>query len=611
MSGNTIYRLLSCIYVFSVTALPSGGEITAEQTLLLYNSRKPESMEIHDAYIATHPGILEYDLNLDYPDAPPRVTPEGGINNQYITPSRYRELFYNPDSEFRQYLLSHPEILVIVTTRGLPAAVSDSFDPAPRLHSPQEIHSSFEAALSRPGFGILGEKISNPYYGSTMGFAEFLDASPDINPGDIYLVSRLDSKAPTTDVDGDGDIDEVDGVIGMINRSVDSTVNIYASSIVVDGVSSTIIYTFLTETSVMLWNHGWCVQYDGTSQFIHGVNDPSGNYDPETDGIYNEYPMIGLITLGTNQRMFDPHSEYVDQRYVQGYIAHNSGVFISIESGNGWMLHDFDNYAGNWHQGQVLEWTGVAGGSFTIGNIQEPTIYTIPSSHYLFRNFLVQGLSWAESAYVSLPYLGFYQTPVGDPLAHITALNPDVSGDRVIDNTDLDLVQGNIGMNDPSYEDGDINHDGVIDQIDVDLVLDAFGRDCASCPLPAWKKYGIGDLNNDCYVGLDDLSILLSQYGTTCDNRYCSDVCADLNGDGNVNLADLSQMMANYDTRIGDFNGDGITNLDDLAYFLPLYTEAQGGCVGDPQYEQSIDIDRDGCIGSFDLGLFFSCYSNG
>jgi hypothetical protein len=588
--------------------------LVESETLLLYNSRNDESAAIHDTYMAAHPGVQSYDLNLSYPTVPPaprqETPPEVGLNNQYITPETF-ELLFGAESEFRKFITERPEILAIVTTRGLPAAVSENFDPDPvplMIPPISGMWASFEAALSHPGIPGAGgnplRQAPNPYFEATQGFADFLEKHCESGGpcrGDCYLITRLDSATPAEDYDQDGDIDPVDGVYAMIQRAAPLGINRYATSLVFDTNDPAFSAQMedYRQAVADLWVGDWCVLLDGGEQFVHGPNDP--NYDPDTDGLFATYPIVGLATFGGNHGGSEP----IGGHYAGYYETLSYAVFNSLESGNGWSLHAPGEYA--WNQGQVCDWIGLSGGTFAVGNVQEPTTNSTCRSQPLYSNFFVGGLSWGEAVYTALPDLGQYQTPLGDPLARVIAYNADVTGDRLVDLDDLSIVLAQMGTVGPE---GDINEDGWVDETDLTLVQDAYGHDCSGNPLTPIPGGGVGDLNNDCVVDQEDLAILLSDYGpcppppVEDPNQRC---ISDLNGDLVVDDADLDILLAHYDTVLGDVDGNGVVNQADLDRVLAAYDT----CDGDPGYDAEADLDESGCVDLMDLNLVLKCFGYG
>lgn len=624
IAALTVGSGLSLLASGTVDAQSEPATLTESQVLLLYNSQNQESLDIRNIYLALHPGVLEYDMNLVYPDDPGDPDPPvGGITNHYITPSKFIELFRDPNtSAFRRFIDAKPRLLAIVTTRGLPAVASDNFDPDPNTnfggHFPPSdgIWASFEAALSHPGIDPAFPEgtplLMNPYFRETRSFRQFLKDScpggvgqmPDLCPGDMYLVTRLDSSPPqdipANDFDQDGDVDAIDGVYRMLNNSMNVTVNKFAVSALFDrspngpGGSGAMDPEF-RGAIVPLWDDQWCALHDNTIQFIHGPTDTQ--YDEATDGPFNEYPFILLVTEGRNHN--DPNDPNIERplvTYPRHYDAHPGALFDSIESFNGWKLHDPDRFAG---QGQSIEWIGWSGGSLAFGNIQEPTISGDAFIDPLVNNLLINGLTWAESAYSALVHLGHFQTPVGDPLVRIIAFNPDLTGDRIIDQADRDIVLANLGGPGPE---GDINGDGWVDQADLDLVDEAFGRDCSEPPLDPIGNVGCGDIDSNCIVDETDLDLLLAAWGPCAlEIGPCQE---DLTGDAVVDIVDLLKLLANLGRLLGDCDGDCDVDIDDLnCIFASWGTEC-----GDTGFNPNADVNCDCLVGVADQLAWAACF---
>jgi hypothetical protein len=81
---------------------------------------------------------------------------------------------------------------------------------------------------------------------------------------------------------------------------------------------------------------------------------------------------------------------------------------------------------------------------------------------------------------------------------------------------------------------GDLNGDGVVDQLDLDIV-NGVTDPCApviDCP---------GDATGDNIVDLADLNLVLANFGQATDS-------GDVTGDNTVDLADLNLVLAGFGT---------------------------------------------------------------
>ena len=586
-------NILTPMLIVGILAAPSATQahLEPEHVLLLFNGRNAESVAIRNAYISHHPSVHEFDLDLDYPTTYPNssgVVPPEQMDNHYITAARFTEVFVDDASPFQTYLAEHPEIVAITTTRGLPAVVSDNFSP-PVNHSPpsaSNVWGSFEGLLSRSGTAVFpwqepGNMSSrtNPYSGSTVPFHERLAncGQPDgICPGELYLVSRLDSSVCAIDYDGNGARTHLDGVLALIDRSAAPIpVNTYAVTMLYDDNPPNgspddeqwcthnvkIPPQFEIAQSSFLRDN-WCQMEDQTSQFLHGPN--HAVYDPATDGPYMNYPVLSLITMGRNHcGSADNTSELAAYDYIRSYEAHPAGFFNSIESYNGQCLHKFQASPGS--HGQFLDWIGYAGGSFATGHVQGVNSTEFALTFLGMQNLYHNGFSWGEALYTFLQ-VGGYNAPVGDPLARVTLIRPDLNSDRIVDQTDRDFVSARLGTADP---DADLDGNGIVDAQDLMEIDLAFGRSqpAIDVPDPSPGLSICGDVTRDSLVDISDILGLISQWGPCPLQGPCT---ADTNGDYEVDVTDLLLIINRWGWAAGDIDGNQLIDIDDLLLVLDL-----------------------------------------
>ena len=586
------------------------AELAPADVLLLYNSLDDESLAIRDAYVAAHPDVVQVDLQIDYSEHLPANGPDDpgpdAISNKHITPEAFVTYVTTP---LRAFLARDPAaagVISIVTTRGLPATITTDFTPS--AHGPEMI-SGFEAQLARLGYVDAVEDISsqlNPYRRRlNLPFREFLaDTCPNggsAHAGKLFLVSRLDSSP----LGGDA----LAGVQQLIERSVDPTVNKFATTLVLDDIETCSLLFEDRRAFGTMCEAGWCVAYDNTQSFLHGVHDPGtpgcGGWDPDLEGQYTDYPELVHAGAGKNHHNycnpFGTEDEAICGNYVQHYGAHPAGFFNSLESYNGWSIHRDQGLGGH---GRVLDWIP-AGGAFTCGNVKEPGIPGALKADYVMVNLYEHGLSWGEAVYTSLSFLGQWQTPIGDPLATVTVHDPDVDGDLAVDTRDLLAVKAQWGPcpDPPASCDADINRDGIVDIEDLALVNEAFGRDCSDqvCldPLvPATFRCNSedlgwlcqGDLNGDFVVDVEDLILLLGLLGCACPD-------GDINGDGFVNVLDLIDLLLAWGPldHLADIDGSGSVECTDFALFQAHYDD----------YDPAYDLNCDGRVNILDSSPVF------
>ena len=57
------------------------------------------------------------------------------------------------------------------------------------------------------------------------------------------------------------------------------------------------------------------------------------------------------------------------------------------------------------------------GGTFGAGFVWEPFSFALPGNEFLFVNFFVNRMTFAEAVYTSIPFLSWQTVAIGDPLA--------------------------------------------------------------------------------------------------------------------------------------------------------------------------------------------------
>lgn len=487
----------------AVGALAVGGAasaaLTADRTLLLYNSQNADSLAVRNAYVAAHPGVMQFDLN-DATLAPGVIS-----RADYLAKVRTPLLDFLADvGPGGAPLQEH--VIAIATTRGLPARIEGPSADEFTLHSAYSsveseltlLYQNLEAAGAAPLNNRFSGVVDNPYHRqfgaaidsfsranittersftqSGMG-ANVVWIATGLTPGDMYLVCRLDSAATP------GGASAVANTIALIGRSqtlrVDpcQTLSLFdewgcATHLDSQGFGSVFPgFADFENTRTFLQNAGYGVRYDSTTDFVSA---------PEL--LPDVRPLLAFGTYGENHSLTvfcasggeNPDGNGV---YPTTYTYHPAACFVSYESWNG---NSIINGLSRGNQGQVLDFIA-RGGSFTIGNVAEPFTFSISDLEGLARSLYLGGMTFAEAAYIATPGLSWQQTPVGDPLARVTIgaglCNGDVSGDGLVDFVDLNLVLSDFGMS-GLCRSGDANRDGMTDFTDLNIVLSAFGTAC-------------------------------------------------------------------------------------------------------------------------------------
>ncbi len=630
-SGRYIHLLVVLFAACFILSSPVRGDLLESEVLLLYNSGHPDSLAIRNAYRTIHPGVREFDLALTYAaPADPGAPAPGDITQFFITPEAF-------EAQVRQPLLAYlqneaPEIIGFVTTRGLPVLISNNFAPPLGHGNENGVVSGFEGSLARLGLegptNLVGTGFrDNPYRDSlNVPFRDFLAA--ECLKGQLFLVSRLDATATNTQ-------SPLEVVIDLLQRSRNLSVVKDQAHIIIDDTPGGCSDLSPTRTGAQrMRDLGWCVFYDETDQFLHGslgnLADDVGCSCPNTcqqrtvEQQYFDQPELIHAGLGVNHSNLcllpDSNRECVSKNYVQHYDAHPAGLFISMESFNGVSLWN----AGS-NQGNALDWIGYGGGSFTVAHVYGVFSAFAPQTDLMIANLYEHGMSWGESVFSSLPWLGFHATPIGDPLATITLTtsgNPtpitpcpsldftpipppdfflpptdscllysgvldtfrcqgDFNGDAVVDIQDLDLVIQNQSCNCLVF---DVTQDGVVDHADVAFVAANF-KD-------------LGDVNNDGAVTCADLFLLVENRCTSnCNPAY------DLNCDGQVNFSDWEHLV----NTIVDLSGVGVVielDYDSNGFLNCLDLQLLHDNISSPANDPVFDLNGDGLVDCNDEWLY-------
>ncbi len=468
--------------------------LTEDRVLLLYNSPNAESLAVRDAYVAAHPGVVQFDLN------------DPTIPEQQLNRNQFNNKIRDPLRAVLQGTLGGDvlaeRIIAIVTTRGLPARIDGAGEftlAAQRASIESEIALLYQN-LNATGSGSLpflySGVIDNPYHTlSSTQIASFdrssiqtvrpftrftVGPSQDVwridglTPGDIYLVCRLDACPGATTT-------AVEETIRLIERSTDPVQMVVQPNCVqalldefppgsnqLDDDGAPPLFPNSDDfdlTAAILQTMGVSTLHDETTNFVTGPE------LPETT------PLLVVGTYGENHDVGGAGDDPPGiGTFINTYTPHPAGVFLSYESFSGNCI-----YNGTQRQGQACatEWI-TNGGSFTIVTITEPFTFAITDLADFIPALYLNGLTFAEAAYASLPALSWANTPIGDPLARVVIAPPsstaDFNADGVVGPNDLATML--TFWNSPT---GDLSGDGTTDSEDLAILLAAWGP-TASCP---------------------------------------------------------------------------------------------------------------------------------
>ena len=489
MRGVCLSILLLC-----ACAAPAQA-IDEDRVLLLWNSESAESTAVRNAYLMERPGVRELDFaaaNL----VPGELT-RAQYNNRIRTPLM---AYLAGMTETGAPLAEH--IVAIATTRGLPARISG---PGEFTLGTERASIESEIALIHQNLDGTGQDdlplrydgiIDNPYHTVTgtpitawsrsgitspvaldyisFGGGDAAWGSSAMTPGHLYLVCRLDAGLGDTTT-------ALEETIALIERSndpaqmqvsfecVQALLDEFPASggqLDDDGAPPTFPNDEDFErASSLLSTLGVTTQHDETFDFITGSE------------LASSLPLLVLGTYGENHDVGGAGENPPGTgTYLQTYTPHPAGVMVSYESFSGNCLVN-----GNQRQGQACATDWIArGGSFVIPTVSEPFTFSIADLEHFVRGFYVNGMTFAEAAYASMPGLSWANVPVGDPLARVSIVaagHPaDFDSSGGVDGTDLAILLAAWGS--PG---GDVTGDGTTNGADLAVLLAAWGP-VSACP---------------------------------------------------------------------------------------------------------------------------------
>lgn len=488
---------------------PSGllGAISESQVLVVYNSAATDATTLKDTYLAAHPGIPSANVvNLN----------NAALNVADLTSANFVALVRDP---IRNHLLlaGAPEpasIVAIVLIRPFPHRIRDTDNATvgdnpgiadDELIAGDSTNASVDAELvllwqdliTGEVGGAMDSKsdnvIDNPYHqlSSPIGaFSRvniqtaktFLNTSNAIwrlggagaallTPGDMYLVCRIDGNSLA---DAAASIDRAQNL--YVNKATTRVLldeyNVATNQdLDDDGLFSNGPADYFwagddfEETTTALQGAGWDVRYDGTFDFIDNTQET--NF------------LIGYSSYGGNHSNGGlGEAPPGGANYIDNFNFPPGAMFNTVESYNGRALNGLTTF---FNQEQVADFVA-AGGTFAIGMVWEPFTFTIPDNEFMMTGLLVNGLTWGEAAYTSIPALSWHHVVLGDPLGMATILD------------------------DPGLPKGDLNSDGAVDGLDIAWYTDIVVNGTANyrTAFPTLDPIARGDFTGDLAVDLAD-----------------------------------------------------------------------------------------------------------
>ncbi|MFT3686881.1 MAG: hypothetical protein QM783_18495 [Phycisphaerales bacterium] len=502
--------------------------LRAEQVLVVYDDRIPDSLAVAEYYVGSakvpggagglvgsRPGVQV--MNLNASGAPLANTPD-------ITYAAFKPSFRTP---IRQWLVANDplgRVRCIVLTKGLAHRVQDSDAPTigdDPLHNVEELSNgdltcaSVDSELTllqlnldlnengNRGDSFADGMIINPYHNQSLpvnawntrqrrNLRQFdwlftatagtgvlarsrtIPTVQVLTPGDMFLVCRLDGNT-------------VADVFAMIDRARANVVNTDTAVVMLDDSRSNGIAD--PAANGELDNDDFS---DGVDSYLRIGDDDERTRDQfRADGRFAAANIVYDAGNGPTGFLVGPRIDFgggtvvngpvvlvgTDGSNTGGTVPGNAGhdlplsinwgpmgTYTSIESYNGRGLNGLGPM---FNQSQIADALSIAGGAtFAIGNVYEPYAMTVPDCEVIGRNFYRGRLSWAETAWSSLPVISWQQIVIGDPLARVVLSCQDIDGDGVWTIEDLYAFEGS-GAAARSL---DLNRSGTVDDTDRRLL---------------------------------------------------------------------------------------------------------------------------------------------
>jgi uncharacterized protein (TIGR03790 family) len=464
------------------------------EVLVVANGASPISVAIGARYAETRRVPTENVIALTIPIPDPSLADD---SHETISREAFDEKLRKPLEAILIERDLVDTIEVIVTTKGVPLRVDGADSPMKTLLR-DSTRSSVDAELSllfsdRIGSAGVSES-ANPFFDSGESFREFRRAHPGSPLR--YMVARLtgypDEHGAETSIPRD--------VQALIDRGVEplGASRIKAGRWLIDGDPSqdeakqSGNVSLLNPAASALRALGLEIQFDENEIFVSGAES-----------------IQGYASWGSNDRLNPGKPFYgeIDGRLYPGSFAPRAVVV-------GFVSSDARSF-GPPHYGQSLVADLIRlGAAGSTGHVYEPMLTGVPRPHILLPAY-AQGLRAVEAFYRSLPYLGWTNVYIGDPLMTIARPSPARNSDR--------------------------DNDGVDDSVD----------NCSAIPNPEQRDTNGDGFGNLCDADVDGDGIVTTSWGEVLPLTRC----------GDVEWIGLAVQHGRYDPNY-DLDGDG--RVDDL-----------------------------------------------
>ena len=494
--GTTATALITCICLLAGSFLACSGR-DHDEVLVITNSESPASVAIGEYYAAKRGVPSENIVKLKIPlwDAKlPDRSPET------VGPEHYDEWIRQPLEAFIDERGLRDSIQILVTTKGIPLRIdgeTSAIDTWLRDTSQASVDAELSLLFSdRAGSAGIPNDV-NPYFNARMSFSKFRKNHPDARLR--YMVARLTGYATETDQDtqvpvdikrlidsgADEDVEEATPQVWLIDEDPSHPPGL-------DAVNR----MWLAPTAKVLAGMGARVEHNVEDEFASGVNN-----------------LAGYASWGSNDRhdAGKPYYGEIGSKNYPGTFAKRSIAFDLVSTSA--RTFAFPPQYGQSLVADLLR-LGVSGAA---GHVYEPVLPGVVRPHILLPTY-AEGVIAVEAYYRSLPFLGWTNVYIGDPLMTVPTPLERAGDDRDFDGVP-DASDNCTEVANPDQR--DTNSDGFGNLCDADVDGDGLVTTSWGAIYPLTKR---GDV---------EWIAIAAQNGPYDENF-------DLDGDGEIDARDVA-----------------------------------------------------------------------
>lgn len=417
--------------------------------LVVVNEASPVSVAIGQHYIEHRNIPQENLLRLEIPLDDPRLGDDG---HEVIQREAFDRLIRHPLEEWLTRNEKISDIEIIVTTKGLPLRIQGATVETERLLRDSktasvdaEVSLLFSPWLGQPGVAST----PNPYFGDPRPFSQFRKEEPDSPLR--YMVARLTGYLEESD-DGSSVPVQIQRLIEAADKpTTKHSIWLVDQDPALPAALDIVNHILLASTGSALSSLGLPVITDRGAEFAG-----------------NQGLIQGYASWGSNATSEAAPRTYglIEGKNYPGEFAPRS-IVVDLVSTNG------RTFTAPPHYGQSLVADLLSlGAAGAAGQVAEPTLSAVVRP-YLLLAYYATGSTAIESYYRALPYLGWVNIYVGDPLMRLEEKPPtpnplDLDGDGHFDARDNCLLIPNPQQRDTdgdgfgNFCDSDVNGDGRI-----------------------------------------------------------------------------------------------------------------------------------------------------